>query len=381
MRESHFSLCSMCSSHHLSRTHARATTNHKQFNSINPFPFYFLYITPLFSFYLSSASHSFVKPLVSFSLSKEEPIFLCFCEIEILGTQIQKMMVQRDQDLGLSLSLSYPAENRATSLHLNLMPSSSSPSPFTIINNNSSWTQAFSSSDRRGEACREETRSFLKGIDVNCLPETAEEEEEGGVSSPNSTISSISGKRSEREATDDGERASSRGGISDEEDAENARKKLRLSKDQSAILEESFKEHNTLNPKQKMALAKRLGLRPRQVEVWFQNRRARTKLKQTEVDCEFLKRCCENLTEENRRLQKEVQELRALKLSPQLYMQMTPPTTLTMCPSCERVALPSAASVDPRPLPMGSAQPRPIPFNPWPAAPRCRPFNALHSRS
>jgi homeobox-leucine zipper protein len=66
----------------------------------------------------------------------------------------------------------------------------------------------------------------------------------------------------------------------------------------------------------------------------------RTKLKQTEVDCEFLKRCCENLTEENRRLQKEVQELRALKLSPQFYMQMTPPTTLTMCPSCERVAAP-----------------------------------------
>ncbi|KAH6771779.1 homeobox protein 2 [Perilla frutescens var. frutescens] len=289
------------------------------------------------------------------------------------------MMVQKDQDLGLSLSLSFPSENRgvsnASSLHLNLIPSSS-PSHFAIINKNS-WTDAFTSSDRRAEACRAETRSFLKGIDVNCLPETAdaeeeeEEEEEGGVSSPNSTVSSVSGKRSEREATEDqdGERASSRG-ISDEEDAENARKKLRLSKDQSAVLEESFKEHNTLNPKQKMALAKRLGLRPRQVEVWFQNRRARTKLKQTEVDCEFLKRCCENLTEENRRLQKEVQELRALKLSPQLYMQMTPPTTLTMCPSCERVALPSS---EPRP---------PIPFNPWAAAiPRCRPFDALHSRS
>jgi hypothetical protein len=65
----------------------------------------------------------------------------------------------------------------------------------------------------------------------------------------------------------------------------------------------------------------------------------RTKLKQTELDCEFLKRCCETLTEENRRLQKEVQELRALKLvSPHLYMHMSPPTTLTMCPSCERVS-------------------------------------------
>lgn len=84
---------------------------------------------------------------------------------------------------------------------------------------------------------------------MNRLPCAAEEEEDGGASSPNSTISSISGKRSERENIDelDIERACSRG-ISDEEDAENARKKLRLSKDQSAILEESFKEHNTLNP-------------------------------------------------------------------------------------------------------------------------------------
>ena len=57
------------------------------------------------------------------------------------------------------------------------------------------------------------------------------------------------------------------------------------------------------------------------------------------MDCEYLKRCCETLTEENRRLHKEVQELRALKLvSPHLYMHMSPPTTLTMCPSCERVS-------------------------------------------
>lgn len=63
----------------------------------------------------------------------------------------------------------------------------------------------------------------------------------------------------------------------------------------------------------------------------------RTKLKQTEVDCEYLKRWCETLTDENRRLQKEVQDLRALKTSQPFYMQH-PATTLTMCPSCERVA-------------------------------------------
>ncbi|KAE9593902.1 hypothetical protein Lal_00036264 [Lupinus albus] len=124
---------------------------------------------------------------------------------------------------------------------------------------------------------------------------------------------------------------------SDDDENGSTRKKLRLSKDQSAFLEESFKEHTTLNPKQKLALAKQLNLRPRQVEVWFQNRRARTKLKQTEVDCEYLKRCCETLTEENRKLHKELQELRALKTSQPFYMQL-PATTLTMCPSCEKVA-------------------------------------------
>ncbi|KAL9357211.1 hypothetical protein Peur_050464 [Populus x canadensis] len=131
------------------------------------------------------------------------------------------------------------------------------------------------------------------------------------------------------------ERISSR--VSDEdEDGTNARKKLRLTKEQSALLEESFKQHSNLNPKQKEALARQLNLRPRQVEVWFQNRRARTKLKQTEVDFEFLKKCCEALTDENRRLQKELQELKALKLAQPFYMHM-PAATLTMCPSCERI--------------------------------------------
>jgi homeobox-leucine zipper protein len=60
------------------------------------------------------------------------------------------------------------------------------------------------------------------------------------------------------------------------------------------------------------------------------------KLKQTEVDCEYLKRCCETLTEENRRLHKELAELRALKTAQPFYMHL-PATTLSMCPSCERV--------------------------------------------
>ena len=75
---------------------------------------------------------------------------------------------------------------------------------------------------------------------VDC--EEEEEEEEAAVSSPNSTVSTVSGKRSEPE-TNNGEDLDG-----DEEDAETSRKKLRLTKDQSAVLEDSFKEHNTLNP-------------------------------------------------------------------------------------------------------------------------------------
>ncbi|KAH7844914.1 hypothetical protein Vadar_033004 [Vaccinium darrowii] len=138
-------------------------------------------------------------------------------------------------------------------------------------------------------------------------------------------------------------------GSSEEEDDQNGstdstRKKLRLSKQQSAFLEDTFNEHNCLNSKQKQDMAKQLNLRPRQVEVWFQNRRARTKSKQTEVDCEYLKRCYETLTEENRRLQKEVQELKVLKTSQPFYNQLLPATTLTMCLSCNRGVASTAAA-------------------------------------
>ncbi|XP_009419027.2 homeobox-leucine zipper protein HAT22 [Musa acuminata AAA Group] len=138
-------------------------------------------------------------------------------------------------------------------------------------------------------------------------------------------------KREDDVRSEEVEKVSSR--ISDEEEEDSgARKKLRLTKEQSSLLEDKFKEHSSLNPKQKQALAKQLNLRPRQVEVWFQNRRARTKLKKTEVELEFLRRCCETLTEEKRRLQKELQDLeKSHKLSATRHMQIP-----AMCPSCKK---------------------------------------------
>ncbi|CAL5206142.1 unnamed protein product [Lathyrus oleraceus] len=116
----------------------------------------------------------------------------------------------------------------------------------------------------------------------------------------------------------------------------NSRKKLRLTKEQSEVLEENFREHSTLNQKQKQALAERLKLQARQVEVWFQNRRARTKVKQTESDFEVLKKCCQTLTEENKKLKIELQELKSIQTvaaTPTFYMQI-PAVTVTICPLC-----------------------------------------------
>ncbi|XP_074586682.1 homeobox-leucine zipper protein HAT14-like [Curcuma longa] len=113
------------------------------------------------------------------------------------------------------------------------------------------------------------------------------------------------------------------------------KKKLRLSKEQLALLEHNFTEHNVLNSKRKQELASRLNIQPRQVEVWFQNRRARTKLKQTEGDCKSLKKWCEKLREENQKLREEIEELRSRNSTHESPIHMQMPT-LNMCQSCRR---------------------------------------------
>lgn len=90
-------------------------------------------------------------------------------------------------------------------------------------------------------------------------------------------------------------------------------KKRRLSVDQVKALEKNFEVENKLEPERKVKLAQELGLQPRQVAVWFQNRRARWKTKQLERDYgvlkanyEALKLNYDNLQHDNEALLKEV---------------------------------------------------------------------------
>ncbi|XP_027331245.1 homeobox-leucine zipper protein HAT5-like isoform X2 [Abrus precatorius] len=88
-------------------------------------------------------------------------------------------------------------------------------------------------------------------------------------------------------------------------------KKRRLSADQVQFLEKSFEEENKLEPERKTKLAKDLGLQPRQVAIWFQNRRARWKTKQLEKDYESLHASFETLKASYDNLLKEKDKLKA----------------------------------------------------------------------
>ena len=82
--------------------------------------------------------------------------------------------------------------------------------------------------------------------------------------------------------------------------------KRRLSTNQLDSLETSFQQERKLNPDRKMKLAKDLGLQPRQVAVWFQNRRARWKAKKLEDLYDALKIEFDVVSKEKQNLQQEV---------------------------------------------------------------------------
>ncbi|KAL3526039.1 hypothetical protein ACH5RR_014411 [Cinchona calisaya] len=98
-------------------------------------------------------------------------------------------------------------------------------------------------------------------------------------------------------------------------DEQQPEKKRRLTPDQVHLLEKSFEAENKLEPERKTQLAKNLGLQPRQVAVWFQNRRARWKTKQLEMDYDQLKSSYDSLLSNYDSVVKENDKLKAEVLS------------------------------------------------------------------
>ena len=76
-------------------------------------------------------------------------------------------------------------------------------------------------------------------------------------------------------------------------------------------MEKSFELDNKLEPDRKIQLAKELGLQPRQVAIWFQNRRARWKTKQLEKDYDDLQESYNKLKANYENLLKEKEKLKS----------------------------------------------------------------------
>lgn len=131
------------------------------------------------------------------------------------------------------------------------------------------------------------------------------------------------GKRSQRSffSTYDQEE---NGGDEDFEDYfHQPEKKRRLTIEQVRFLERSFECENKLEPERKVQLAKELGLQPRQVAIWFQNRRARWKTKQLEKDFDTLQASYDSLKADYDNLLKEKEQLQAevIDLTDKLHMK------------------------------------------------------------
>ncbi|XP_076955794.1 homeobox-leucine zipper protein ATHB-40-like [Bidens hawaiensis] len=92
-------------------------------------------------------------------------------------------------------------------------------------------------------------------------------------------------------------------------------RKRKLTDEQVSHLEQNFGDEQKLESERKDRLASELGLDPRQVAVWFQNRRARWKSKKLEEEYSKLKTDHDSTVVQKCRLETEV-----LKLKEQLFL-------------------------------------------------------------
>ncbi|KAK8649431.1 hypothetical protein V6N13_130160 [Hibiscus sabdariffa] len=103
----------------------------------------------------------------------------------------------------------------------------------------------------------------------------------------------------------------------------NRDKKKKFTSEQLDCLERSFQEVTTLDPDRKMKLSMELGLQPRQIAVWFQNRRARWKAKQLEHSYDTLKQDYDAISRENQKLEDEVMKLKGMLMEQEIRNQVS----------------------------------------------------------
>ncbi|XP_014661213.1 homeobox-leucine zipper protein HOX21 isoform X1 [Setaria italica] len=112
-----------------------------------------------------------------------------------------------------------------------------------------------------------------------------------------------------------GDETNGGGGVNEDELSDDGsqagEKKRRLNVEQVRTLEKNFELGNKLEPERKLQLARALGLQPRQVAIWFQNRRARWKTKQLEKDYDALKRQLDAVKADNDALLSHNKKLQA----------------------------------------------------------------------
>ncbi|XP_004963574.1 homeobox-leucine zipper protein HOX3-like [Setaria italica] len=123
----------------------------------------------------------------------------------------------------------------------------------------------------------------------------------------------------------------------------------KLSKEQNDELEAAFQQNNFIDRSSKEALAERLKITLKQVDVWFLNRRCRLRKQQTEEAHIQNKQLVEELTKKKRRLKRKIEKLkkRNKELKEKLKAAATPQAAAPPPPP------PSAPSVMLLPLTAG----------------------------